>query len=256
MRPRLLSVATQCALLATIQVARADDPEFKRSLETESDDAGWTSAGFRLSLGYAYGGEEGLGNLPGATTHNIIIRAGARLDAAWSLLGSLQYAFADGGFSALSYLITVDPTWHLGHGFDLAIGVGFGGLAGVLVQDPNDYCYVDTNGDGFNDCAPPIGVPAGDDFDIYADPTHSQTLTHSAPLESCSATGPAALVRVGWTLVCDDIWSLALHAETHARWMVCEESADVRDAETGERIVARQWWAMIGANLGLSFAWR
>lgn len=239
-------LAALTALLVVANHAHAeDDPDFKRSLATESDDAGWTSAGFRLSLGYAYGWEHGVGGLPEAHTNNILIRAGARLDADWSLLGSFQYAFAEGDFSALSYMVTVDPTWHLGHGFDVAIGVGFGGLAGVqLDYTEEDFYYGDDE------------LPDGEDYDIDSDPSHSQTLTDAEPLNACSAYGPAALVRVGWTLVLDDIWSIALHAETHARWMVCEESSGSRDAETGERIVARQWWTMVGANLGLSFGWR
>jgi len=216
-----------------------DDVEFRRSLATESDSAGWNAAGFRLSLGYGYGWEHGLAELPEATAHTVIIRAGARLDAEWSVLGSFQYAFADGGFSALSYLVTVDPTWHLGHGFDAAIGLGFGGLGGASLADWE--------------------AESDPDYDVYEEHEHSQTLPDTDyPLPECSGQGPAALVRVGWTLVLDDIWALAVHAETHARWIACESStgAGQVDDETGEPIVGRQWWAMLGANLGLSFAWR
>lgn len=221
-----------CAVAAT-SVRADDDVEFRRSLPTESDPAAWAGAGFRLSLGYAYGWVHGLGALPEARTHEVVIRAGARLDADWSVLGSLQYAFADDGFSALSYLVTLDPTWHLGAGFEAAIGIGFGGLAGLV-------------GDELTEIA-----------DVDPDAPHSITLTDTTPpLGSCDGQGPAALVRVAWSLVLDDIWAVALHAEGHARWIGCEEASGRVDADTGEPIVTRQWWGMLGANLGLSFVWR
>jgi len=233
----VLGLVLACASVARAGEGDTEDYDFKRSLATESDTAGWQSAGFRLQLGYAYGWEHGLAELPEATAHMILIRAGARIDGDWSVLGSFQYAFAAGGFSALSYLVTLDPTWHLGHGFEAAIGLGFGGLAGASLSD----------WEADND----------PDFDVFDDPGHSQTLPNTAyPLISCSGQGPAALVRLGWTLVLDDIWALAVHAETHARWIACEESNGSVDEETGDPIVARQWWAMFGANLGLSFAWR
>ena len=230
-------MAIMCAL-AWASSARADEVEFKRSLETETPDEGWQSAGFRLSLGYGYGFDIGLANLPDATVHSIVIRIGARLDAEWSLLGSFRYGIAGSGsagrgFEGLAYAITLDPTWHLPAGFELALGVGFAGVQGATSEQPYPNPY----------------------FEEFED-DHSITSPDTRHvLESCSGAGPGALVRLGWVVALDDIWALALHAEGYSRWSLCEESYGAVE-DDGEPIVMRQWWGHYGATFGASFAWR
>lgn len=217
----------------TSDATRAVEP--KRSLPIESDAEGWASSGFRMALGYAYGWERGFEGLPDTISHAFVVRAGARIDQDWSLLGTLQYAIADGDLSALSYLVTIDPTWHVGPGFELAIGLGFGGLVGAYSDQP---------------------YPNPDLEDLY-ELEHSLTLPDAThPIDSCDARGPAALGRVGWRLVLDEIWSVALHLEGHLRWMACEAPSGELADDTGEAIVARQWWGFSGVNLGLTFGWR
>ena len=230
---RCAATLSLLSLVALAPLARADDVEFKRSLETETPDEGWQGEGFRLSLGYGYGFDDGLANLPDATVHSIVIRVGARLDVDWSVLGSFRYGIAEGELSALTYAITLDPTWHLPAGFELAVGVGFSGLVAASSDQPypNDY------------------------FDEYAT-DHSITSPDTKHvLDNCSGAGPGALVRLGWQVALDDIWALVLHAEAYARWSLCEEW-DGEYEDDGERIVMRQWWGTVGATFGASFAWR
>jgi hypothetical protein len=107
-----------------------EDPPPRLSLPTESDRALWRKPGFRFGLGVAYGHFYGIGGPPNYNLIGPTIRAGLRLDEAWSLLGSLQYLYATGtaGMKGLRFAGTVEPTWHATAHLSLAAGIGFGGI--------------------------------------------------------------------------------------------------------------------------------
>ncbi len=90
--------AVMLGLVLAARIARADtvdeDPEPKLSLPTEADRQAWQRPGFRLGLGFGFGELVGLRGAPDGRLYAANLRAGLRLDARWSLIGSFQYAVA------------------------------------------------------------------------------------------------------------------------------------------------------------------
>lgn len=213
--------------------AGEDDVDYERSLPLESDAQGWERPGFRFALGYSFELQHGLQGVPPAKVHNLVIRGGARLDGAWSLLATFDYGFMDGALSGIRYAVTLDPTWHPIPHLSLALGFGFGGILGGS-NERFDWMRDD----------PSQGLVAA-----YTEPN-----AHVA-LEACDGTGPTALVRAEWAWVLDDIWSIAVQIEGRGFWVACESEASY-DEETFMPILHRQYWPLLGGSLGLVFEWR
>src|SRR5262245_41816149 len=102
-------------LVAALLAPAVAHAEGRLSLASERDDDAWARAGFRLELGLLYGTLDGLGGAPGGRLVGGEMRTGVRLDRAWSILLSLQYAYASAPheLSGLRYAGTIDPTWHV-----------------------------------------------------------------------------------------------------------------------------------------------
>jgi len=224
-------------LPAAASPAQADDDDdalpFKLSLPTIADQAAWRTAGFRLQLGYGYGAATGLDGAPDADLHVLIMRVGARLDADWSLLASFQYGIAGGDMVGMRYSGTLDPTWHIWKGLELAFGVGFAGI----VEGPADRPDPD----------------AAQRDELVA----SYTLPDNDPLlPNCSGVGTQALVRLGWSFVIGPLAASTLSVQVDGQWTGCQEGLGRVEPDTATAIVRRQWWAQYGVVGTWTVAWR
>ncbi len=236
--PVMAAEATSPAEAAPLPAAAtADDDDFKLpfrlSLPTLADHKAWQTLGFRLQLGYGYGAALGLSGAPDADLHVIIIRVGARLDEDWSLLSSFQYGVASGGILGMRFSGTLDPTWHVWSGLELALGAGF---AGIVEGGP-----------------PRTDPSAAQRSEIVASYTFPD---NSKLLPRCSGVGAAALARVGWNFVIGPLASTTLSAQVDGQWTGCEEDLDRLEPDTAEAIVRRQWWGHVGSTLTWTIAWR
>lgn len=214
--------------------AEAPEPlEFRVSLPTAEDRAVWQEPGFRLQLGFGYGGLLGLTGAPDATTYGAIVRAGVRLDGPWALYTTLRYALATGGVSGAHFAGTLEPTWHVTERLRLAVGLGFAGFAeGEGVRDePNE-----AERDG-----------------LVATYTYPKA---SPPLPSCSGTGSVALARVGYWFVLGPLSSAGVSLQTDAQWTGCEEELHRVEPDTARPILRRQWWFHQGWSMTGGFEWR
>ena len=233
---RLIAAMTAMAALAAApHGARADDDDdgpVRVSLPTESDREAWTRPGFRLELGAAYGRLVGLDGAPDGRLLGPILRTGVRLDADWSLLGTLQYTAARGGLSGLRYAGTIEPTWHVTRALSLAIGLGFGGIVEGRTkrEDPE----------------PPLGAMSGS----YTFPDASP------PFASCKGTGIATLARAEWLHVIGPRSASGFAAEVGGQWTGCVQDTNRVEPDTAEPIVRRQFWPHLSATLAWVIAWR
>ena len=240
--PAMATAAAPVAapVTATVQTpgpAAADEDDdalpFKLSLPTIADRDAWRTAGFRLHLGYAYGQLFGVAGTPDAITHIILARAGVRLDADWSIMFSLAYAVASEGLIGLRFAGTIDPTWHLGDHFYLAMG---GGVAGVVESES----YRDE--------------PNGSQRDALV---ATYTFPDATPLlPTCSGMGVTALLRAGASMVIGPLASTELALQVDGQWVGCEESLGRVEPDTAKAIMRRQWWPHLGANLAWTVVWR
>jgi hypothetical protein len=230
-----LAVATPVAAFAADAAPSKDDEGPPRlSLPTQSDRDAWMHAGFRLSLGLDYGRFVGLEGAPSGRLLGATVRLGLRLDAAWSVIASFQYASASaaGGLSGLRFAGTIDPTWHATRHLSLAIGLGFGGI----VEGRNGRPDVD---------------PLPDTIDTsYTFPNASP------PLPSCSGVGVAGLVRAEWTFVLGPRTATGLALEALGQWTGCVDDTGRVEPDTGQAIVRRQWWPHVGGVGTWSLTWR
>lgn len=230
---RVLFITALVAVVAPDR-ARADDEDgpVKVSLPTESDREAWTRPGFRVQLGAVYGRMFGIGGAPDGRLLGPILRAGVRLDADWSLLGTLQYTAASGELSGLRYAGTLEPTWHLNRQLSLAVGVGFGGI----VEGRTGRTGPD----------PPIGTSDGS----YTFPGSRR------PFASCEGTGVAGLARVDYAIVIGPRSATGLALEVGGQWTGCVDDTGRVEPDTAEPIVRRQFWPHVGATLAWVVAWR
>jgi hypothetical protein len=214
--------------------AKDDEGPPRFSLPTESDRDAWQRSGFRLSLGIVYGRLAGLEGAPSGRLLGATVRLGLRLDAAWSVLASFQYAGASaaGGLSGLRFAGTIDPTWHATRHFALALGLGFGGI----VEGPTGRPDVDPLPDAIQTS--------------YTFPTPSP------PLPSCSGVGVAALLRAEWTFVLGPRTATGLGLEAVGQWTGCVADTGRVEPDTGQAIVRRQYWPHVGAVGTWGFTWR
>lgn len=214
--------------------AEDDGLEFVVSLPTVDDRVAWQSPGFRMELGYGYGGLWGAQTAPDADAHAALIRPGVRLDGPWSLYTSLAYAVAGGGLSgAAHYSVTLEPVFHLSDAVRLGVGLGYGGI----IQ----------NGSGRPD--PDAAVREG----LVA----NQTLASSdLALPACVGTGPVALARMEWWIVMGPLSSVGLSFESGWQRTGCEDDTGRREPDTGTAIGRRQWWAHQTWRTSVLFGWR
>ncbi len=228
------------ALLLLPQVAQAeedqakeDDFKFVVSLPTVEDEAAWQTPGFRLELGYGYGGLWGGATAPDGDSHAALIRPGVRLDGPWSLYTSLAYAVATGGLSGAQYAVTVEPVFHLSDAVRLGAGVGFGGIVEVpgARQEPNA-----TLRDG-----------------LVANQTMS---SEDPPLPGCVGAGPVALARLEWWTVLGPLSSFGLSFEGGWQRTGCESDTGRVEPDTGKAIVRRQWWSHQSWRTSILVGWR
>ncbi len=211
------------------------DGPVRLSLATESDAVGWTQAGFRLELGFAYGQLWGQDGAPDGRLLGPMLRLGARVSREWSLLASLEYvsASATGGLSGLRYGGTLEPTWHVTENLELALGLGFGGMVEgrTLRPDPdaaqraslnNSYTFPDAN----------------------------------PPLSSCSGVGPVAVFRARWAWLLGPRSSMGPSLEIFEQYTGCTDDTGRVEPDTARPIVRRQWWPHLGGTLSWGFMWR
>jgi hypothetical protein len=233
--PPALPAAPALPTVAAAAAPSKDDegpPRF--SLPTQSDRDAWTRGGFRLSLGLTYGRLVGLEGAPGGRLLGPTIRVGLRLDPAWSLFASFQYASASapGGLSGLRFAGTIDPTWHATRHLSLALGLGFGGIV-----------------EGFTD-RPEIEPLPGAIETSYTFPKSSP------PLPSCNGVGVAGLARAEWTFVLGPRTAMALGLEVVGQWTGCVDDTGRVEPDTGQAIVRRQYWPHVGGTGTWGFTWR
>ena len=228
------------ALLLTLVgsgAARAEPPEeleFRVSLPTAEDRAVWQEPGFRMQLGYSFGGLHGLTGAPDTMTHTAVIRAGLQLDGPWSLYTTLRYALADGEVAGAHFAGTLEPTWHPTDRLRLAVGLGFAGFAEDRdgVRDEPDAAQRD-------------GLAA-----TYTYPGTTPTLP------SCNGTGSVALARVEYWFVLGPLSSTGVSLQTDAQWVGCEEDLDRVEPDTARPILRRQWWYHQGWSVAWLVGWR
>lgn len=217
-------------------VARADSDDGERSLALETPAEAWERAGFRVTLAVPYGEMVGLRGAPSATVIGANVRAGLRLDADWSLLGSLQYALArpstSDALGGVRFAGTLDPTWHVSPNLAISVGAGFGGIveSGRTRVDPE---------------------PDGDTLETSYTFPNART-----PIRSCSGVGIAALARAEWSYVLGSRTSASVAFEVVGQWTGCVEDLQRVEPDTGDAIVRRQWWAHVGGTLSVGVSFR
>jgi hypothetical protein len=228
------------AVIAGATAARADDKlksdeeegAPKLSLPTEADRLAWRRAGFRLGLGLGYGELVGLRGAPSGRLIGATLRVGLRLDEAWSLMASFQYARATQGVTGLRFAGTIDPTWHVTPHLSVAVGFGFGGIVesrtGRMDADP---------------------LPTT----IETSYTFPDART---PIASCSGVGAAGLVRGEYAYVLGPRVQINVALEIVGQWTGCIDDTGRVEPDTGQAIVRRQWWPHTGGTLAAGFTWR
>jgi len=222
------------ALAVSAHAARADGPDAKVSLAIESDADAWERSGFRLGLGLAYGDLSGLRGAPSGRLLGPELHVGVRLDRAWSLYSTFEYASASGrlGLSGLRFAGTLDPTWHVTRHFALGVGVGFGGIVEGRTGRPDV-------------------APLGSTLDTsYTFPSSSP------PLPSCSGVGLAALARATYSHVLGPRAQTMVELEVIGQDTTCTEPTGNLEPDTAEPIVRRQYWSHAGATLLWGVTWR
>lgn len=238
--PTLVEVApTEIPADVTAQVP--EDPTetdevlpFKLSLPTEEDAENWKHPGFRLQLAIGYGMLRGIQGAPNLNVLPILVRIGTRLDADWSIFGSLALApiKATSGFSGLRFAGTVDPTWHATDHLDIALGFGFGGLTEGNTGRPE-----------------PNAEQRASLVASYTFPSASP------PIVSCSGMGVTGLARVSWMWVLGPLSATGFAAQMDGQWTACVETLTRVEEDTARPIVRRQWWANAGGSLTWVISW-
>jgi hypothetical protein len=213
--------------------SRDDEGVPRLSLPTEADRDAWLRAGFRLALGLTYGRMYGLEGAPSGRLLGPTIRLGLRLDRGWSILATFQYLSTStpGSLYGLRFSGTIDPTWHATRHLSLALGLGFGGIAGGR-HGPD---------------VPPLPSTLGASY-TFPSPSPS--------IPSCNGVGAAGLARVEGSWVMGPRAATALGLEGFGQWTGCVDDTGTVDLDTGQAIVRRQWWPHVGFTFTWSVTWR
>jgi len=201
---------------------------FRLSLPTEDDYRAWRTAGFRISLGYGYGHTYGSYDVPEGSSHSFfILRAGARLDEDWLLIGSLRYSITAGG---LRYMGLIEPAYELFPGLTVSMGLG---LAGLVIPDQTAP-------------TPPSGG-------VVATYTYAKA---EPPLSGCAGDGVAASVRVAYSFVVGSVFSTGPAVNFNAQATHCTQSIGNADPDTGRAIELEQVWYHRGLTFDWMLQWR
>lgn len=208
-----------------------EDVEFRVSLPTEEDTELWKQSGFRFQFGYAFGWLDGAGELPSAMAHEIVVRAGARLEPEWSLFGTLSYGFTDGEICGVRFIATIEPTFHPVPELAIALGWGLGGFVETASTRPD---------------------PAPEQEESLVAP---YTMTEGV-IPVCTGLGTAAVLRVDYQFVLGNLFSMGPSLEGAVMWTGCEEDTGRVEPDTAEAIVRRQWWQHYTISAGWMFSWR
>lgn len=205
-------------------------PAPKSSLPVIDADLAWRQAGLRVGLGYVGGALFGARTAPEGPVHAGVLRAGARLDEHWSLLGGIEYGVYDDVVRGLRYAVSVEPTLHLG---DLAFSLGVG-LAGFVFSTT-----------GAPTPEPEMGLVA------------SYSLTEDGPaIGSCAGSGVIALARADYAFVVSELFSTGPSLRADLQWTECVQSLGRTDPDTGEAILLFQDWRHASVALGWVFWFR
>jgi len=210
------------------------DPEPKLSLPTEADRAAWQRSGFRLALAIGYGDLHGLRGAPSGRLLGAELHAGLRLDDAWSLYTTFDFASASKsrGLSGLRFAGTVDPTWHVSPSLALAVGLGFGGIVEGRT-----------------------GRPDVDPLPSTLDTSYTFP-SASPPLPSCSGVGVVGLVRATYAYVIGPRASTIVELEVLGQDTACVAPTGTLEPDTARPIERRQYWSHAGATLTWGIMWR
>ena len=211
-----------------------EDAPPKLSLPTEADRLAWTRPGFRLMLGLLYGELHGVRGAPSGRMIGAKLRAGLRLDSAWSLMTSFEYTLArrTDALNGLRFAGTLDPTWHITRELSLAFGFGFAGIV---------------EGDTTRTDADPLPDTIESSY-TFPDASH--------PIKSCSGIGAAGLVRGEYGLVLGPRAQVTFAAEAFGQWTGCVDDSGRVEPDTGAVIERHQWWPHIGATFTVGVMWR
>jgi hypothetical protein len=234
--PTSSSTTTKPSTSVPISVTSDDEEGVpKLSLPTEADRVAWQKSGFRLGLGFAYGRLVGVRGAPSGRLLGPVIHVGLRLDPAWSIAATFQYASASarGGLSGLRFAGTIDPTWHVTPSVSLALGVGFGGLVEGRITGRMD---VD---------------PLPSTLDTSYTFPNART-----PLPSCSGVGAAGLARAEWMYVLGPRSATTLSLEAIGQYTACVAPTGRVEPDTATPIVRRQYWPHTGFALTWGITWR
>ncbi len=158
--------------------------------------------------------------------------AGARLDQDWSLLMTAHYEALTGDLSGLRYAVTIDPTWHVGDRWSVAIGAGFGGINESFERSDKE-------------------APLNDS--LVATYTHPN---NNNLLPTCTGFGGAALSRVSWDFVLGANSSLGLTIQGDVTYTACQLETNRVDPDTAQPIYRRQYWTHLGVQAGTMVSWR
>ena len=203
------------------------EPLFRLSLPTEDDYTVWTKPGFRISLGYGRGYVYGRNLAPGGRTTSFTLRAGARIDEHWSVLGNVQYQGAAGG---LRYLGTVEPTFDIIPRLTVSIGLGLAGF--VIIDD-----------------MPPVPPADG----VVATYTYDDG---DPALGGCSGSGFAATARVAYSIVLGPIFATGPAVSFGSQVTRCAQVLENSDPDTGRPIELEQYWYHNGFSIDWMLTWR
>jgi len=205
----------------------------RSSLPIWTADGAWRQAGFRLQLGYLYGGVLGHDGAPSAQTHAVAVRAGARLGQQVGFFAHLQYALAVGDIFGARFLGTIEPTWHPTPHSEVGLGLGFGGFVEGRGSRPERDAALRS--------------------ELVASYTYPSA---SPPLPRCMGAGPAALLRAARLWPLGTLGAVGLQGQLDGQWTLCEDDVGRIEPDTARPIIRRQWWPHTGASLGVVFAWR
>jgi len=203
------------------------EPLFRLSLPTEDDYAVWKKSGFRISLGYGRGHIYGRHQAPGGSTTSFMLRAGARIDEKWSILGNVKYQGAAGG---LRYIGTVEPTLDIIPRLTVSVGLGLAGF--VIIDD-----------------MPPVPPADG----VVATYTYDD---RDAALGGCSGSGFAATARVAYSIIVGPIFATGPAVSFGSQVTRCAQVLENSDPDTGRPIELEQYWYHNGFSIDWMLTWR